>query len=61
MSTSKRVYNLLIKRIPSDKLKHKVMSKIILPISVDLRSKMPDIYDQGELGSCTANALAVFF
>jgi len=61
MTTSKHVYNLSIKRIPSEKLKHKVMSKIILPILVDLRSKMPDIYDQGELGSCAANALAACF
>jgi C1A family cysteine protease len=29
-----------------------------LPSSVDLRSKCPPIYDQGQLGSCTANALA---
>jgi C1A family cysteine protease len=28
-----------------------------LPIIVDLRSKMPPVYDQGSLGSCTANAL----
>jgi len=27
-----------------------------LPRIVDLRSKMPPVYDQGELGSCTANA-----
>lgn len=31
---------------------------IVLPASVDLRSKMPPIYDQGQLGSCTANAIA---
>jgi C1A family cysteine protease len=29
-----------------------------LPAKVDLRSKCPPIYDQGELGSCTANAIA---
>lgn len=29
-----------------------------LPDAVDLRSLCPDIYDQGSLGSCTANALA---
>lgn len=30
-----------------------------LPLSVDLRSKCPkEIYDQGRLGSCTANAIA---
>nr|WP_228731331.1 C1 family peptidase [Clostridium zeae] len=27
-----------------------------MPKSIDLRDKMPPIYDQGELGSCTANA-----
>jgi hypothetical protein len=29
-----------------------------LPSSVDLRSQFPPAYDQGELGSCTANAVA---
>ncbi|MBO0709111.1 MAG: peptidase, partial [Candidatus Dormibacteraeota bacterium] len=31
-----------------------------LPSSVDLSSSpdMPPVYDQGELGSCTANAIA---
>jgi C1A family cysteine protease len=28
-----------------------------LPSSVDLRPKMPPVYDQGQLGSCTANAI----
>ena len=28
------------------------------PPLIDLRPKMPPIYDQGQLGSCTANALA---
>lgn len=28
-----------------------------LPASVDLRSMCPKIYDQGQLGSCTANAI----
>jgi C1A family cysteine protease len=27
-----------------------------LPLSVDLRKKCPPVYDQGDLGSCTANA-----
>ena len=31
---------------------------ITLPTSVDLRPKMPPVYDQGQLGSCTANAIA---
>ncbi len=29
-----------------------------LPARVDLRRKMPPVYDQGDLGSCTANAVA---
>jgi len=28
-----------------------------LPSSVDLRTDCPDVYDQGQLGSCTANAI----
>jgi C1A family cysteine protease len=32
-----------------------------LPTKVDLRSKMPAVYDQGQLGSCTANAIAAAF
>jgi C1A family cysteine protease len=31
---------------------------MVLPPSVDLREVEPEIYDQGSLGSCTANALA---
>src|SRR5213078_1802354 len=29
-----------------------------LPPSVDLRSGCPPVYDQGQLGSCTGNAIA---
>lgn len=29
-----------------------------LPTSIDLRSACPKVYDQGQLGSCTANAIA---
>jgi hypothetical protein len=29
--------------------------------SVDLRGSMPPVYDQGELGSCTANAIAAAY
>jgi len=29
-----------------------------LPPSVDLRAQCPPVYDQGQLGSCTANAIA---
>jgi C1A family cysteine protease len=29
-----------------------------LPASIDLRSECPPVYDQGQLGSCTANGIA---
>ena len=32
-----------------------------LPSSVDLRDKMPPVYDQGSLGSCTGNALTAAY
>ena len=30
----------------------------VLPASTDLRTQYPPVYDQGQLGSCTANAIA---
>jgi C1A family cysteine protease len=30
----------------------------VLPAKADLRAKCPPVYDQGQLGSCTANAIA---
>jgi len=30
----------------------------VVPSSVDMRPNMPPVYDQGDLGSCTANAIA---
>lgn len=57
----KRTYSLKIDRILSSKLKLKTFSKIKIPDTVDLRSKFPEVYDQGELGSCTANALCGVF
>jgi len=35
-----------------------VAAPAVLPASVDLRPKCPPVYDQGQLGSCTANAIA---
>lgn len=34
-----------------------VSASSVLPSSVDLRPQCPPVYDQGELGSCTANAI----
>ena len=55
----KHVYGLKIERLPEHKLKiYEVPLKATpLPPLVDLRNKMPPIYDQGQTGSCTANAL----
>lgn len=39
--------------------KYKVIRGAELPISFDIRSYCPPIYDQGDIGSCTANAIAV--
>src|ERR1700741_4048148 len=32
-----------------------------LPAKADLRKKCPPVYDQGDLGSCTANAIGAAF
>lgn len=62
MTSIKRVYNLKIDRKPKSELKFKVFKELAsLPNSVDLRSKMPQICDQGSLGSCTANAIGGCF
>lgn len=54
----KRIYNLKIEKLHESRLDYlKIPKKLILPHRVDLRSKMPSIYDQGDLGSCTACAL----
>ncbi len=35
-----------------------VAATAVLPASADLRPQCPPVYDQGQLGSCTANAIA---
>ncbi len=50
----KRVYNL---KLEKHKLKHYVVPTFkSLPDKIDLRNKFGPIYNQGSLGSCTANA-----
>ena len=58
-----RIFNCLISRLPSHQLKF-----VTLPphstgpaATVDLRSRFPPVYDQGALGSCTAQALCAAF
>ncbi len=41
--------------------KFKVSAPITLPPMVDLRPQCPDVYDQGNLGSCGANAMGGTF
>lgn len=36
---------------------YQVTAPIALPAMIDLRSQCPPVYDQGQLGSCTANAI----
>ena len=37
--------------------KFSLVKPVAIPDKVDLRPGMPDVYDQGQLGSCTANAI----
>jgi len=59
----KALYNCNITRAAPETLNLKLLpappSK--LSASVDLRPKMPPVYNQGNLGSCTANALCAVF
>lgn len=38
--------------------KSSLVAKLLLPSKVDLRSSLPPVYDQYDLGSCTGNAIA---
>lgn len=58
----KRVYGLNVKKMEKSKQHILMFTKKITsyPPIVDLRKKLPvKIYDQGSIGSCTANALCV--
>jgi C1A family cysteine protease len=49
------------KRDTPDQRDHKftaLMAPVSLPTVVDLRPQFPTVYDQGSLGSCTANSIA---
>ena len=58
-----RVYNVSVERrrhdFPVLDLTNAIRGS--LPSRVDLRRGMPPVYDQGDLGSCTANALCGAF
>jgi C1A family cysteine protease len=77
MVSRPRMYGIKINHLPEEHLKIKHFSvkstvsdnvinnntkqSIVIPSIVDLRSKMPPVYDQGNLGSCTANALCAAY
>ncbi len=57
-----RIYNVLCDRLDPSLLKIKPIARAAtLPASVDLRPGCPPVYDQGDLGSCTANALCACY
>lgn len=62
MSTKHRVLNSWIPDRPDFRDHAFELAKPIpLPSVVDLRPKLPPVYDQGDLGSCTGNAIAAAF
>uniref|UniRef100_A0A6C0I8M6 Peptidase C1A papain C-terminal domain-containing protein n=1 Tax=viral metagenome TaxID=1070528 RepID=A0A6C0I8M6_9ZZZZ len=57
-----KVFDLKINRVPQKHLNFKVSKVLVkLPESVDLRQRLPPCYDQGSIGSCTANALVAAY
>ena len=68
MEQERRKYNLVIVREKPERLCYRpkrsrcgLMTPRPAPEIVDLRGSMPPVYDQGSLGSCTANALMAAF
>jgi len=58
MQANKRIYGLKKDKHTGLHPRHIFeVSRAPLPSLVDLRSKCPPVYDQGQLGSCSANAL----
>lgn len=58
MDTIKRVYTWKRDKEDPRDIKYKVTAPIPIPSSVDLSKFCPPVYDQGQIGSCTANSLA---
>ena len=60
-----RIYNLKRSNVPPPDVdtEHKRFRHAFnaLPTKVDLRDKLPPVYDQGALGSCTAQAGAAAY
>jgi C1A family cysteine protease len=47
-----------VKDLPDHRDYYRLLPATTYPDEFDLRPSMPPVYDQGDLGSCTANALA---
>ena len=67
MAVNNKKYSLIVERgtFPEKVKDYSIVStnKLSAPYlkSIDLRNKLPVVYDQGNLGSCTANALCYSF
>jgi C1A family cysteine protease len=57
----KRKYGYIPDKKDNRDILYKVTAPIQLPPLVDLRALCPPVFDQGQLGSCTANAIAASF
>src|SRR5574343_356727 len=56
-----RTYGFIRSKVPPTVLRFEKECYENIPESVDLRSELPTVYDQGKLGSCTSNAIAGAF
>ena len=54
-------YTLQVNRLASSRLQVATFPSATLPMRFNMRSKMPPIYEQFQLGSCTANALVACY
>jgi hypothetical protein len=57
----KRIYGIKVNHENALTIKEYISPIALAPSTVDLRKKMPAVYDQGNLGSCTANALCAAY
>jgi C1A family cysteine protease len=62
---SEKKYNIIIQKLPYHLLNFKkeprIKSRYLLPHAINLRSKMPPVYDQLDTNSCTSQALVAAY
>ena len=57
-----RTFNINIDKIDKTNYETLPINKdIVIPVTIDLRNKFLEVYDQGKIGSCTANSLCSIF